>query len=79
MTTFNECDCKPFYNNVKEAIPPNAPKPQGKPVDMSLFVDADHAHAGGDHITCKSRTRFFIFMNNAPIVWCSKWQITVES
>jgi hypothetical protein len=76
MTKFSECDWKPFYNNVKEALPPNAPIPRGKPIDMRLYVDADHA---GDRITRRSRTGFFIFVNGAPIVWYSKRQNTVES
>jgi hypothetical protein len=76
MTKFKECDWKPFYNNVQEALPPNAPEPCGKPVDTRLFVHADHA---GDRITWRSRTGFFIFVNGAPIVWYSKRQNTVES
>jgi hypothetical protein len=39
-------------------------------------MDADHA---GDKITRRSRTGFIIFMNNAPIIWFSKRQNTVES
>ena len=76
MTKFEECDWKPFYDNVEEALPPNAPPPRGKTVDTRLFVDADHA---GDRITHRSRTGFFIFLNGAPIVWYSKRQNTVES
>jgi hypothetical protein len=36
------------YGDVKEAIPPNAPRPLGKPVESCCYVDADHA---GDPIT----------------------------
>ncbi len=36
-------DWKEFYCKVTEPIPPNAPKPLGKPVDISKFVDSDHA------------------------------------
>jgi hypothetical protein len=64
-----ECDWKPLYDNVQEAIPLNSPGPQGKLDDTHLFLDADHA---GDHITCKSQTGFFIFVNGASIVWYSK-------
>jgi hypothetical protein len=73
---FKECDWKSFYGDAKEAIPPNAPPPRGKDVDLRLFVDSDHA---GDHQTRRSRTGFFIMMNQAPIVWYSKRQPTVES
>ena len=43
MSQFKECDWKSFYGNVKEAIPLNAPPPQGKEVDLRLFVDSDYA------------------------------------
>ena len=43
-----------FYGDVKDAIPPNAPDPRGKKVDLRIFVDSDHA---GDKITRRSRTR----------------------
>ena len=44
MPTFksNE-DWKAFYGDVKEAKPPNAPKPLGKEVFLRMFVDSDHA------------------------------------
>ena len=32
-----------FYGDVQEPIPPNAPEPAGKEVDIQLFVDSDHA------------------------------------
>eukprot|EP00804_Cyclotella_cryptica_P002919 CCRYP_013283-RA/>CCRYP_013283-RA protein AED:0.32 eAED:0.32 QI:0/-1/0/1/-1/1/1/0/188 len=34
MSDFKECDWKQFYGDVKEAIPPNAPEPRGKDVDL---------------------------------------------
>ena len=73
---FLECDWKEFYGNVKEAEPPNAPEPRGKPVDLRLFVDSSHADCKR---TRRSRTGFFIFLNMAPIVWLSKKQATVET
>jgi hypothetical protein len=45
MPSFNLCDWEQYYGNMKEAIPPNAPEPQGKEVDLRLFVDCDHAGA----------------------------------
>ena len=56
-------------------MPPNAPKPLGKEIELRLFVDSDHA---GDKATRRSRTGFMIFMNMALINWCSKKQSTVE-
>jgi hypothetical protein len=49
LRVFKQCDSKQFYGEVKEAIPPNALPPTGKDVvDLSMFVDADHA---GDKLT----------------------------
>ena len=76
MSTFKECDWKAFYGNAKEAVPPNAPPPRGKEVDLRLYVDSDHA---GEKLTRRSRTGFFIFLNCAPIVWHSKRQSTIET
>jgi hypothetical protein len=73
---FKEVDWKAFYGNAKEAIPPNAPPPQRKGVNLWLFVDSDHA---GDHQRRRLRIDFFIMLNQAPIVWYSKRQPTVKS
>jgi len=76
MTVFKECDWKHFYGDVKEAIPPNAPSPRGKEVDIRLFVDSDFAN---DQLTRRSRSGFLIYLNMAPIVWYSKKQATIET
>lgn len=76
MRSFQEHDWKTFYGDVKESIPPNAPEPRGKDVDLRLFVDSDHA---GDKLTRRSRTGFLIYLNSAPIVWYSKKQATIET
>ena len=73
---FKECDWKHFYGDVHEALPPNAPEPRGKDVDLRMCVDSDHA---GDKLTRRSRTGFVIFLNMAPIVWFSKKQTTIET
>eukprot|EP00934_Nitzschia_sp_Nitz4_P001810 Nitzschia sp. Nitz4//scaffold191_size41780//52//5493//NITZ4_007461-RA/size41780-processed-gene-0.69-mRNA-1//1//CDS//3329540163//1810//frame0 len=73
---FQKCDWKHFYGDVKEAIPMNAPKPRGKEVDLRLFVDSSHAD---DKVNRRSRSGYFIFMNNAPIAWLSKKQATIET
>ncbi|KAI2510101.1 Reverse transcriptase (RNA-dependent DNA polymerase) [Fragilaria crotonensis] len=75
-SAFKECDWKSFYGEVTEAIPPNAPPPRGKDVDIRLFVDSDHA---GDQRTRRSRTGFLIYLNMSPIVWYSKKQATIET
>jgi hypothetical protein len=61
---------------VTEEIPSNAPPPKGKPVQMTAFIDADHA---GDMVTRRSRTGVLIFLNRAPILWYSKKQNSVET
>jgi len=66
---FRNCDWTGYYEGAREAIPPNKPKPRGKVVTMSAFVDADHA---GDRLTRRSQTGIIIFVNRAPIVWYSK-------
>jgi hypothetical protein len=76
LSRFKEVDWRPMYGDIKEALPHNAPEPRGKEVDIRVFVDADHA---GDKITRRSRTGFIIFINNAPVIWYSKRQNTVES
>lgn len=61
---------------MKEAIPPNAPDPRGKEVDLRMSVYSDHA---GDKLTRRSRTGFMIFMNTALIQALSKKQSNVET
>ena len=75
-SVFLKCDWKNFYGEVKEAIPPDAPEPRGKEIELRMFVDSDHA---GDKLKRRSRTGFFIFINMAPIVWYSKKQPTIET
>jgi hypothetical protein len=69
-------DWTDFYGNVKEPIPPNAPKPRGRAVEITAFVDADHA---GDKVTRRSRTGVLIYLSRAPIMWFSKRQNSVET
>ena len=69
-------ECYEFYGEVREEIPSDAPKPLGKPIELTAFVDADHA---GDKLTRRSHTCFIIFLMAAPILWYSKKQATIES
>ena len=52
------------------------PKLQGHLVTISAFIDANHA---GNVVTWCSHTGIFIFVQNAPIIWFSKRQNTVEA
>ena len=73
---YANADWKDFYGDVTEELPPNMPEPRGHPVIMSAFVDANHA---GNVVTRRSHTGIFIFVQNAPIIWFSKKQNTVEA
>ena len=66
---------EPFYGDVHEAKPMNAPKPLGKKVTLRMFVKSDHA---GDKSDRRSRTGFMIFTNMAMISCHTKKQATVE-
>jgi hypothetical protein len=72
----HDVDWKPFYGDVTEQKPDDAPFPLGAPVEVSCFVDANHA---GNVITRRSHTGILIFVQNAPILWFSKKQNTVKS
>jgi hypothetical protein len=53
-----------FYPDAVEHIPPNAPQPRGKPLQIIAFVDSYHA---GDLITRRSRTGVLVYLNRAPM------------
>ena len=76
MSDFKECGWKQFYDDVTEAMPPNAPGPRDKDVDLQMFVDSDHAE---EKMTRHSRTGFMIFMNTALIDALSKMEATIET
>ena len=65
-----------FYRDVREELPVKMPEPKGKSVKICRFVDSDHA---GNKVTWRSHTGILIFGQNAPIIWYSKKQNTVES
>ena len=73
---FLQADWTEFYGDVKEDIPSWTPPPLGNSVKLTAFVDSDHA---GNLVTRRSYTGYIIFVNNAPILWYSKKQNTVES
>jgi hypothetical protein len=75
-THFHVCDWSTTYPNAAEAVPPSMPEARGHSVVTSCYVDADHA---GCRVTRRSHTGLLIFVNNAPIIWFSKRQNTVES
>ena len=60
-------------------LPPNAPEAsRGLGFTMLAYhvLDADHAT---DSVTRRSRTGFFVYLNNTPIYWLGKKQNSVET
>jgi hypothetical protein len=76
QSRFRVVDWTEFYPDAEEVIPQDAPEPRGVSVVTSCFVDSNHA---GCQLTRQSHTGVLIFVNNAPILWHSKRQNTVES
>ena len=67
---------KEIYVDTTVDLPTNAPKPQGKNIQLNCFVEADH---GGDRVPRCFQTGTILFGNSAPLLWYSKRQNTVES
>ena len=65
-----------FYGDVAEELPVNMPVPLGKPIQVTCFVDADHA---GNLVTRRSHSGILVMLQNAPILWYSRRQNTVET
>ena len=65
-----------LYPDAKQVLPYDMPTALGKPVNITCFVDADHA---GNKVTRRSHSGIIIYVINAPIIWYSKRQNTVES
>jgi len=55
-----------FYPWAKDEKPKGMPNPYGKPVQLTMFVDASHA---ANVVTCQSRTGVLIFVNSPPVLW----------
>jgi len=64
-----------LYPNSTEELPADMLKPKGKPVLITGYVDAGHAH---DLVTRPSVTGVLLLLNNTPIKRYSKRQNTVE-
>jgi len=52
-------DWSDFYKDVQEQVPHDAPEPKGQAVELTTFVESDHA---GDTVTRRSRTGIFLFI-----------------
>ena len=65
-----------LYPDAAQNLPYDMPEALGNPVNITCFVDADHA---GNKVTRRSHSGIIIYVNSAPIIWYSKRQNTVES
>ena len=65
-----------FYPDAKDIIPLKVIVPLGNGVRIRVYVDANHA---GNMVNRRSHSGIIIYMNNAPIIWYSKRQNTVEA
>ena len=78
-TTFNDLNREEwtdFYPEARKEFPARMPEPLGNPTHVTAYVDANHA---GNSKTRRSHTGILIYINQAPIIWYSKRQITVEA
>ena len=64
------------YGNVTEVIPTDIPRPLGKRVRTTTYVDANLYH---DWVTGRAVTAILHFVNKMPFDWYSKKQGTVET
>ena len=65
-----------FYPDAAEELPPDQPAPLEKKAQITIYVDADHAH---DTVTRRSVTGIMIFVNQTLVKYVSKRQKTVET
>ena len=73
---FQPCDWTESYPGAEEPTPTRAPEIRANSVQMTAFVDADHA---GCRATRRSQSGIIIFLNRAPTLQYSKRQNTVET
>ena len=58
-----------YYRDAHESLPGEIPKPQGKSVATTAFVDVSFAT---NKKTRKTYSGFLLFVNRAPIAWFNK-------
>ena len=64
------------YGNCEEEVCHDFPRPKGKQVSTTTFVDANLMHC---KVTGKSATGILHFVNQTPVDWFSRKQNTVET
>ena len=62
----NSENWKEFYPDVEEMMQTgkSVPRTKGPPIQITVYVDADHAH---DMVTQRSVTGVLLFLNNTPV------------
>jgi hypothetical protein len=74
--TFIIQDWTEFYGDVEEELLPKMPESLGQSMNITTFVDANHA---GNVVTRRSHTGVIIYLQNTSIIWHSHRQNTVET
>lgn len=64
------------YGDVTEDVPTDIPRPLGKPVVHTAYIDANLYHC---MVTGRAVTAVLDFVNQTPIDWYTKKQATVET
>ena len=67
---------KELYPNAREELPPDAPEPKMKEIDLTVIYDASHAPC---LLTRRSVTGIVLMINNMILKCTSKRQNTVET
>ena len=65
-----------FYPEVAERLPARKIEPLGNHVKVRAYIDTNHTKNLKNR---RSHSGILIYVNNAPIIWYSKRQNTVES
>ena len=73
---YKDMDWSQMYQDAEEELPYDMLDKKGKPVRITVYLDADHAH---DFVTRRSVTGILVFLNNTPIRSVCKQQKTVET
>jgi hypothetical protein len=63
----SSADWRDLNGDVCKELPPNMPEPEGKRVNISCFIDANHA----ENVTRRMHTGIIIYVQNAPVIWFS--------
>ncbi len=72
----DRAEWKDFYKDAHEEVPVKGLEPLGCPVRLNAHGDANHT---GTLRTRRPHSKILIYMNQAPIIWYSKRQNTVEA